>query len=449
MQTEIVNKPAPKRSLGVKIVFIGVLMLLLLIPIGLISYLIHEREDRSHDVVNEISRTWGMAQNLVGPVLVIPYEKTESYYSKGIRYYRTVEDHAYFLPESLQVAGHLESLVRKRSIYEALLYKADLTLNGEFKAPDFDGLGVSASQIKWNKAKLILGLSDMKALQERSQLQFGEKKLTFEAATMADVEFLSSGLEVPLDSFVKDLQNIEKTFSFSMPLKFRGSGNLSVSPMSKETKVDLSSDWPHPSFDGTNLPDSHNITDKGYEAKWKVFYLGRGFAQRWLDEDVNSYQVQQSSFGVSMVKPVDIYQSTMRSVKYAILFVMITFGVFFLFEVMLQLRIHPMQYIFVGVGLTLFYLLLLSLSEHIPFVVSYIIATCAIVGMLTGYSYSILKTKKHAGLISSFLLMTYGFLYILLQAEDLALLLGSIGLFNMLAFAMYITRKIDWYNLSE
>ena len=215
--------------------------------------------------------------------------------------------------------------------------------------------------------------------------------------------------------------------------------------MGKQNAVQVKSTWADPSFIGSFLPVAREITQEGFTANWKVSHLGRSYPQFWNSENQNGSYLSDSDFGIKLLLPVDFYQKTQRSIKYGILFILLTFTVFFLFEVFNPIRLHFLQYMMVGIALCIFYLLLLSIAEQFGFVVAYLSAMVATVVLITGYSMAILQSKKHALMLGTLLILLYSYLYVLLHLQDYALLFGAIGLFLILATVMYITRNIDWY----
>ncbi|WP_339608082.1 cell envelope integrity protein CreD, partial [uncultured Roseivirga sp.] len=254
-------------------------------------------------------------------------------------------------------------------------------------------------------------------------------------------DLLSSGVnsKVAIDSE-------SKSIPFSFDLNINGTESLSFNPIGKTTNISLASTWPHPSFGGQFLPDSYNITDNGFTAEWSVFDLNRNYPQQW---EGRAHQISNSSFGVDLYQPVDNYQRNTRSAKYAILILFLTFITFFFVEILNKKRIHPIQYILVGLALTVFYTLLLSLSEQVGFNNAYLIASAIIVGMVSLYAKSILQSSKLAMVMFGFFTLIYSFIFVILQLEDFALLVGSFGLVLVLGFCMYLSRKVDWYNIKS
>ncbi|HKL14294.1 MAG TPA: cell envelope integrity protein CreD, partial [Balneolaceae bacterium] len=237
-----------------------------------------------------------------------------------------------------------------------------------------------------------------------------------------------------------------QAYSFAFELVLNGSTGLLFSPVGEETSVQLESDWTNPSFAGSFLPAVREVNDDGFQSEWKVLHLNRNFPQQWNGANK---EVASTTFGVDLLLPVDEYQKTMRTAKYAIMFIALTFLTFFMIELLSGSVIHPVQYLLTGFALLIFYTLLLSISEYIAFGLAYLIAAAAIISLITVYSFSVLPDKRKTGIVFGVLTLLYGYLYILLQLQDYALLMGSIGLFTVLASVMYLTRQIDWFEIME
>jgi inner membrane protein len=225
-----------------------------------------------------------------------------------------------------------------------------------------------------------------------------------------------------------------------------GSDGFYVAPLGKNTNFTIKSDWPDPSFQGYKLPNARNVGPDGFEASWAISHISRNYPQQWLDDNFSYAKLVQSLVGVEFVSPVDNYRMTERSIKYAVLFLLLTFVAIWLIEIVYKLRVHLLQYLLLGLGMSLFYLLLLAFSEHISFLWSYFIASSAVVIMVSLYSRAILKSNKRASWIGSGIVVLYIYLFSLLEQQNYSLLFGSIGVFFTLAGVMYITRNIDWYN---
>lgn len=431
-----------------KIIFIALLILLLLVPIAMISAVISERESQRYKAIAEVSRSWGLRQTITGPILTIPYRETwKDEENKTHTQIRRV----HFLPEQLQVEGNLLPDVRYRGIYEVVLYRAALKIRGAFSHPDFQQWKISGKDVLWDEAFISVGIPDMRGIKKEVGLVWNQQKLSFHPGVNG-MNLYDSGMHAGISELKAEKSTDRYNFEFDLALN--GSRYLYVLPLGKETNVNLSSSWAHPSFIGAFLPTSRVVNKDGFKATWDVTYFGRTYPQQWKEGKNLNYtkyksELTRSEFGVRLLYPVDAYKKSERSVKYGILFVILTFLAFFLFEVLSSLKIHPLQYLLVGFAICLFYLLLISISEHMDFLVAYIIASISIVFLISGYVSKILQSKKRAAVIGGILVALYIFLYILLQIQDYALLLGTVGLFLILAFVMYLTRGIDWYTVGQ
>ncbi|HEX5759704.1 MAG TPA: cell envelope integrity protein CreD [Thermoanaerobaculia bacterium] len=438
--------PAKRRfgdSLAVKLLTIGFLILLLLIPLMMVRSLVAERQGRSATAAAEVAASWGGEQTLGGPVLTVPY-RVRWQDSEG----KTVEtiQRAHFLPERLGVEGELRPERRRRGIFETVVYRAELRLAGVFRRPDLAGWEVAAPDVLWEKAAVSLGVPDPRGIRQGLVLRWGERELPLEPGS-GDAGLWRSGVRTVVPGLGESAAGA--AIPFSLALGLNGSGRLSVLPFGKETVVRLRSSWPHPSFAGAFLPEARTVTDRGFDAVWRVSWFGRSYPQQWRASDAESLAseraVAESAFGVELFLPADGYQKTERSLKYGILFIALTFLAFFLCETFNPFAVHAVQYLLIGFALCLFYLLLLSLSEVLPFGTAYALAAAATVLLIGAYGAAALRGWRRGGLVAGVLALLYGYLWGLLRAEDRSLLLGSVGLFLILALVMYLTRRIDWH----
>jgi len=307
---------------------------------------------------------------------------------------------------------------------------------------------------KWGRSQSLIGPSIIVPYINRSYQSSNSRQRQFEPnieyATFLPEELKISGR---LDSqlLYRGIYEIPvyKTFNFSFSLELNGSVGAFFVPFGRDTEVQIDSDWNSPSFQGTWLPKNRTVNSDGFKATWSVPFLSRNYAQKWLTSPGMEQDITESKFGVEMISPVDHYRMSQRSVKYQILFLVLTFTTLWLFEVLTKIRVHPVQYLLIGVGMCLFYLLELSLAEHFGFIRSYMIASAAIIILVTSYSAAVLKTSKRAIIVGLVVTLLYIYLYVLLMIEDYALLAGSIGLFITLAAIMFLTRKVDWYSLTD
>lgn len=445
-----------RQSLTLKLLTMGVLILLLLIPASMITSLVRERENRQEQAVREVSSAWGHAQTLAGPVLTLPY-----------RVYGTTDDgrtvtsrrELHLLPDELSISGDLQPETRYRGPFEVVLYTTELTVEGTFPAPDIAAEGIDPDDILWDEATVSVGLTDMRGVQERVTLQWDAAALPFEPGTAVNLMGGSPpgdrfggavepafGPDAASGSGMSTRVPLDPTALAPAPFRFalrlNGSRALHVVPLGKTTTASLAAPWATPSFTGAFLPDSRTVTEDGFTASWQVLHLNRSFPQVWRG---NAPAVQSAAFGVRLLVPVDQYQKTLRAAKYAILTIALTFLVFFFAEIQQRTRVHPFQYLLVGLALCLFYVLLLAFAEHMLFNLAYGLAGTGVIALVALYTRSALGTVQLAGLVGGLLVVVYGFIFVLLQLEDYALLVGSLGLFVALALTMYLSRHIDWY----
>ncbi len=437
-----------KSKVLIKGLLIGFLVLLLLIPTFLVRNLIEEREQRQKEAIQEVSSKWAGRQNIAGPILIIPYLDTYTdVQNKPI----TTKRFAYVLPDELNINSSVHPQEKTRGIYKVMLYTAKASVNGVFRNTTFDRLQIPAERVLWQQAFVRFHLSDPKGLNEELKLQWNDSLLTLTpAAEGGSGEAMEAA--VPLTDAIS-LQNIR----FAPTLDIGGSEQILFTPLGKTSTVTLSAIWPHPSFTGDILPQTSQIKKDSFSAQWKSLAHKRSFPQQWKGNEYSMqandqfrdktsavYAVGESAFGVNLFIPVNGYQKTMRSIKYAILCIILTFAAFFLIDTIHKKSVHPLQYGLIGIALVLFYVLLLSFSEYIGFNLAYAIAAIATIGLIGWFVKGVLSSGKLSFLLSVILLFVYSYVFTILQLQDYALLLGSIGLFITLAIIMYFSRKIQW-----
>ncbi|MCK5591488.1 MAG: cell envelope integrity protein CreD, partial [Candidatus Pacebacteria bacterium] len=429
------------------------------------------------NAIREISQKWGEAQTVAGPVLSIPYTK---FYTneKGQRV--SVIEYAHFLPDELAIAGEVDPEIRSRGIFDAVVYRSDLQFSGRFEQPDMEALGVDSADVNWEDAFVSVGIPDMRGIKNEVTLVWNGSTYKFKPGIETDDvlrggSFLprmtssksydsriypepyyeiepimmggneSSGISAIVPTTKIDVNNTEG-YTFSFELSLNGSQSLQYVPLGRTTKVELSSPWDTPSFGGAFLPDEREVAENKFTASWEILDLNRNYPQSWVG---NKYNVYTSAFGVNLLVPVDEYQKSTRSAKYAILIIALTFMIFFFSEIFNKKRVHPIQYLLVGFALVLFYSLLISISEVFGFDLAYLLSAGATTLLIVGYSRAILPTSRMASFQGFILAFLYLFVYTILQLEDYALLAGSVGLFVILATIMHLSRKIDWYAVGE
>lgn len=432
------NSENLQNSVSVRLFFIGFIILILHIPLLMVWNIIAERQERHANVIYEIGETWGRPQLIIGPILTVPYSV---YWKDNKGEMHSKRQYIYLLPDELQISGDINTEVRYRGIFESVVYRTALTLQGRFPALNPNEWNISPEDISWGESIVSFGVSDTRGIREELRLSWDEDSLEFLAGSGLPKDYFSNGLHAKLPLLAV---NTAQAHSFSLNLNLNGHDNLKFVPVGKKTVVHLTSKWADPSFMGEFLPINREITADGFKADWQISYLARNYPQYWLNEDFNS-QLHSTDFGVTLLIPVDFYQKTERSIKYGILFLVLTFLLFFLFEIFNPLRIHLFQYLLVGSALVLFYLLLLSISEHLGFMFAYFIGSIATILLIGGYASKVLASRQRAAWLMAALAILYFYLYVLLHLQDYSLLLGTLGLFAVLASIMYITRNIDWY----
>lgn len=428
-----------RQATTIKGVFILFLLLILLIPTVMIDNLIQERQSRQQEAVTEVSSKWGQSQTLSGPVLVVPYEIGQRN-AEGKELARE-DKFAYFLPDELKVTSTVNPGKRHRGIFDVVLYSSNITLEGIFPHPVAEKLIPDGAEIHWDKATLVFGIPDLRGLEDQVRLQWDGQESVFDPGIPV-VGVAESGIHVPLT--IDPANPAPHRFRIDAALK--GSGSLFFTPLGKVTTVKLTSPWPDPSFTGAFLPDEKTLSSTGFEAAWKVLNLNRNYPQQWTSDQNIGFQ--QSEFGVDFILPVDNYQKSTRSVKYAILFIGLTFLTVFFVEMRQSKSVHPFQYALIGLALVIFYTLLVAISEQTSFNAAYFISALMTVGLTGMYAKALFESGRMALFVSGALALLYGFLFVVLQQQDYALLIGSLGLFVILGVIMYFSGRDTMHRVS-
>jgi inner membrane protein len=438
--------------LTTKLAVIGALTLALLIPILLVGSVINERQERRNEAVAEITSTWGNPQSIVGPILIIPYRHfytvEKEFREDGKTVTREVTqsaiDYAYFLPESLEVNGRVAPKRLHRGIYDAVVYTGRLDIDAGFAAPDWQALKIPETEVLWDDAVISFAISDLRGAKGALQLTFGDASFVMLPGTK--VPGYSSGAHVMVGHAA------QRRSKLSLSIDLNGSRSIHFAPLGIRNAISIVSEWPHPKFQGAFLPTERQVSADGFEARWEVSYYGRDYPQigsRRAGGIPDLKAVAPSTFGVEFLPSIDSYRNVERATKYGILFIVLVFAAFFLFEVLAGLKIHPVQYVLVGAGLTLFFLLLLSLSEFSPFWLAYLVAAVSLILTIGLYTATFLGTGRRTGILILGLVIVYGYLYVVLQLQDFSLLMGSLLLLVVLAVFMYLSRKVDWYSIDK
>lgn len=423
------------RSTSLKLLVIGFIVLILLIPQSFTIDLINERQARLLETENEVTNKWSRAQTVIGPYLALPYNYYHEVSSNGENKVVKELKTAYFLPDVLDVKGDLQAESLHRGIFDVVVYKGDIQFKAEFGNIPLQKLGITPDQVLWDQASFLISVSDLRGIGENPDISLNNSPLLSEPFSAN--QSLQKGLQFPVS-----LDSLSKELNFSGSLKLKGSKDFQLVPLGKTTVMNLSGNWPNPSFQGEFLPEKRELTKDGFQSTWKVLHFNRPFGQEFSNTLPN---FSESSFGLSLKLPVDQYQQSIRTSKYAILIIVLSFLALFLMETFSKRRIHPLQYTLVGFALVLYYTLLIALSEQFGFTIAYLIASIATVGLLAFYSKSLFSKVKTSAIFSGILTAFYIFIFVIIKQQDYALLIGSIGLFLALALTMFISRKIDWY----
>ncbi len=448
-----------QESIMVKLVSIGFLVLILLIPASWIEDLIHERQYRADAVMNEVTGKWSKSQTLTGPVLVIPYRKQEviDRGKEGIEIREHIEK-AFFLPENLTINGTVDPEILHRGIFDAVVYRSALTLKSTFTKPDFESLGIANDLVLWKEAHMVMGITDQRGISDNPIFTIGGKALPTEPTNNIGISAKNYGKEIVQEYGEDKVQyeysskgilaklNWENETQFNgtanISLNIKGSKRLDFVPVGKTTRVELSGPWSDPSYDGEFLPENRELTADGFKAQWQVLHFNRPFSQQWKDKEQT---LTGAEFGIKLLIPVDQYQKSMRTAKYGQLIILLTFIALFLVEITQKIRIHPFQYILIGAALIIYYTLLLSLSEHFGYNTSYIVASAATTLLISLYAATFLQRLQLSILFALLLSVFYTFIFVIILQQDYSLLIGSIGLFIVVGALMYFSRKINWY----
>ncbi len=437
-----------RNSITARMLVVGFLLLVLLIPLEFVKSLINERAYRQEEVVREINEKWGNEVLLSGPIVKIPYkviseekifnEKSNSYYTKT----KESIENAYFFPDKLNIISQVDTKPLNRSIYESVVYSAAIDVKGNFPIIDFSDTDIADENILWEKATVLLKTSNLKGIKTTPVVN-----LASEALSMTP-QYSTEYLNTIQSNYIANAKEIfAAPLPFSFDLKINGSESLKFLPIGKETDATMQSNWHSPSFDGNFLPEDTNkeISKDGFTANWRILQINRQFEQSFFG---HLPDLSASAFGTKLIIPVDEYQKSERTAKYGFMVIGLTLLVFLLIQLVSKIYIHPFQYVMIGLALVMFYTLLISISEHCNFFKAYAIAAVSVLVLITVYSRAILKGFKFPLLICASLASLYGFIYVIIQLENYALLVGSIGLFLILAIIMFASRRIDWNNES-
>lgn len=426
MKIEINDTAKWQNSLTIKMILLAVLGLFLLIPLALIREMIEERQTNSEAIRNEISFQWSGAQTISGPVLNIPVMVYPA--TANTDPYKTVY---HIMPGKLVIDADVNTERRHKSIYESVVYSAVIGIEGSFELPE-----ISMSEkheVRWNEAYFTIGISDNRGI--KGSVQMNVSETTVEAMPgLKDTDLFKSGITFPAV-----ITEQSTTIPFNVSMNVSGSESLNFIPLGKETEVTMNSLWNSPGFIGNFLPAERTVTNDGFNAKWQITNLNRNFPQLW---NGNMFNPETESFGTEFILQADHYQKSLRSAKYGILLIVVTFLSLLFTEMTRNQKIHIFHYLLMALGLVLFFSLLNSLSEHIGFGLAYIISGVSTIILTGSFLRALIRDSRTVMLTTGLLVFLYGFIYILLTLKDYAYLAGNIGLFVLLAITMWLSLKL-------
>lgn len=442
-----------QKTLFIKLGTIALITLLLLIPIGLISDKIYERARFKDEAIHSVAQSWTDNQTLYGPFMVIPYTRTvvTKQWDKTTESYKEnqkVSEHvSFYAPATLDIDAAIKDEIRARGIYEVPVYTANINVSGEFSSAhiikELEWIKSLKGEVKFEKPIFVFGVTDPRGINQVPKLNWRTQSFEFLPGTT--VSQIAEGVHVPLPEIA---DTAAEDYAFDFDISLRGIESLSFVPTGQNMNIGFQSKWQHPKFVGKFLPTSYTLDDSGYNAQWQV----TSFATN-INEILKKCAVFECDalhaihFGVEHIQAVDVYLQSERSVKYGLLFVVLTFLTFFIIEIKNKMAIHPIQYVLVGAAITIFYLLLFALSEHLSFITSYGIASISCVAVIAAYITRLVGGGRRAGIFAGCLWGLYAILYVIVSAEDYALLMGAILTFALLSTLMLVTRNVDWFGV--
>ncbi len=428
---EITKREFWASNLTLKLAIIGFMILLLLIPLHMVEEIIRERENTNTEVDNEMVELWGNSQNISGPILQMPIKYA---YEDNDGKIQHLKKWIHIMPEDLNITSDINPETRKRGIFKSTVYTAKIKMTGFFK-PLLDRYELDG-ELLYNEATLSMGITDNRGIKGKINFILDKNPLQIEPGLICQ-ELMKNGINSKLN-LTNEINN--KEIPFDLNFSISGTTSLQFIPVGKQTVSEIKSTWNDPKFSGSFLPITRNIDDKGFTARYEITHLNRTFPQQWTG---NKYNIFDSSFGVDLYIPNNHYQKSLRSAKYGILFIILTTLIFMFIELYKKKQIHYLQYLLVSLALVLFFSILTALSEHIGFNWAYIVASIAIITLITSYSKLLLNDKQVVYWIGGLITSLYTFLFVLLQLNDYAFLAGNIGLFIILAIIMKVSSKLQ------
>lgn len=427
-------------SIGIKLIAVTGLALLMVVPAMFVHGVIGDRTERAAQVVNEIGTQVGGRQTFLGPTLAIPY-------SAPAIVTGDVTKHGIYFVFPAQASGIVQTITeeRHRSLFKVPVFRADLNLGANFDLSGIpQGLPEGAT-LDWSRAEIVVGVSDPRGALSDATLTAGAKTMSLAPAQIAPDLSLNQQMRLTLfGAMAGDIAKPGAQFKVDSVLRFSGIQRIAVLAYGKSSHLAITGDWPNPGFDGGFLPLNRSISKGGFQAEWSVPFIARGVRAEGPSDSING--LDATALGTSFIEVADPYQSVNRSFKYVPLFLGLVFLSYFIFEVTARKRIHPAQYLLVGVAQIIFYLLLLSLAERIGFGWGFLVAGAATVALLSANAGWIFSSRAQALKALTIFAPVYAFIYMLLRLEDNALLVGAIASFLAVGAVMYFTRRMDWYS---
>lgn len=425
---------------GPRLAGLGLLILILLIPLSMIESRVDERGARRAEAAHGVAQSWGQSQTVAGPILRVPYRVLRLEKDGDKTAERMRSGWLVLPPHRLIADAQIETEVRKRGIFEVPVYRAKLELSGQFLLPDASSLPVPLSALDLRRAEVMIGIAEAASLSADSRVNVDGQALVLEPSALS---LGAQGVHAVMRQGLT-IERLAKGMPFDIALDLKGSTAFRLAPVARDTTLALRSNWPHPSFQGIGLPTRSEISDLGFKADWSVSHLGRGYPPVWIDNEVEREQIDVAAFGVELCVPVDPYRMAERIAKYGALLLLLSFAAIWVMELLGAKPLHAVQYLLLGGSLCLFGLLQLALAEHIGFLLAFVIAAAAVVLQASWYARTATGSTRRACVLGGLLSAWFGYLYVVLQAEDLAFLLGALALFAALTGVMWATRKVNW-----
>jgi len=438
---------------GFKIIMLVIIILLLLIPISMIRSLVNERSNRADTAEESIMEAWGSQLNIYGPVIRIPVVEREEIRTttekEGEKINIIIKNKALWItPRDVNITGNLSAEKKRRGIFSVALFSGEMALTGSFSLERAIGELKENQTLHPEMAEIIIGLTSQKGIRRVIKADWNGEELFLKPGSRQFA--FDSGNDNGMNALSPLKTNGFNTFDIRFAVQ--GGKSIRMLPIGEITQSNIKSDWPSPSFQGGSLPTDYTLSENGFDAQWEISYLSRSIPLFWWTGEKGDYEgrlnLRRELYGVDFFKPLDHYALNERAVKYAILFLVIPFLTLFFLEVFSRKSIHPAQYLLSGLANVIFYLLLLSISEHLSFSIAYLIAALALTCMMSLYARSLLETWARSAYMGLVMALLYLILYLTLNAEDWALLIGSIASFIICGVVMFLTRKLDWKNLN-